>query len=200
MRFFDLNPSGRILNRFSKDMGAVDELMPRIMLDGIQIILIMCGVLIVIIVVNPALLIAIFCTIILYGLILKLYLRPSQDFKRLEGICKLNSIVNIALTFNCQNTCQTGRSPVFSYLTSTINGLTTIRTRNIRQKLIDEFDDLQDVHSSVWQLAITSNAACGLWLDFVSSAFVASVTFSFISLFQSEYILIVRSCICDLFY
>lgn len=87
MRFFDLNPSGRILNRFSKDMGAIDELMPRIMLDGMQIILIMCGVLIVIVVVNPIMLIAICFTFILYGVILKLYLRSSQDLKRLEGIC-----------------------------------------------------------------------------------------------------------------
>lgn len=37
MRFFDTNPSGRILNRFSKDMGVVDEVMPRMFLDSIQV-------------------------------------------------------------------------------------------------------------------------------------------------------------------
>lgn len=37
MRFFDLNPSGRILNRFSKDMGAVDELLPKAILDAGQV-------------------------------------------------------------------------------------------------------------------------------------------------------------------
>nr|CAD7423121.1 unnamed protein product [Timema monikensis] len=36
MRFFDTNPSGRILNRFSKDMGSVDELLPRALIDTIQ--------------------------------------------------------------------------------------------------------------------------------------------------------------------
>lgn len=37
MRFFDTNPSGRILNRFSKDMGAVDELLPKVILDAGQV-------------------------------------------------------------------------------------------------------------------------------------------------------------------
>lgn len=37
MRFFDTNPSGRILNRFSKDLGAVDEALPKVMLDAAQV-------------------------------------------------------------------------------------------------------------------------------------------------------------------
>lgn len=37
MSFFHANPSGRILNRFSKDMGSVDELLPQAMLDCLQV-------------------------------------------------------------------------------------------------------------------------------------------------------------------
>jgi ATP-binding cassette subfamily C (CFTR/MRP) protein 4 len=37
MRFFDLNPTGRILNRFSKDMGAVDELLPKAIIEAVQV-------------------------------------------------------------------------------------------------------------------------------------------------------------------
>jgi ABC-type multidrug transport system fused ATPase/permease subunit len=37
MRFFDLNPTGRILNRFSKDIGAVDELLPKAIIEACQV-------------------------------------------------------------------------------------------------------------------------------------------------------------------
>lgn len=37
MFFFNTNASGRILNRFSKDMGAVDETLPVVLGDAIQV-------------------------------------------------------------------------------------------------------------------------------------------------------------------
>lgn len=37
MRFFNANPSGRILNRFSKDMNQVDEVLPMALLDTLQV-------------------------------------------------------------------------------------------------------------------------------------------------------------------
>ncbi|XP_068157078.1 ATP-binding cassette sub-family C member 4 [Drosophila tropicalis] len=166
MRFFDTNPSGRILNRFSKDMGAIDELLPRAMMDFIQIALVMFGILIVIAVVNPILIAAMLIVAIIDMLIMKLYLRPSQDLKRLEGIC---------------------RSPVFSHLSSSLSGLAIIRSRQLQDVVAKEFDLLQDVHSSVWQLAMSANTALGLWLDCVSCCFLTAVTFSFIISSETTY-------------
>ncbi|XP_060647521.1 ATP-binding cassette sub-family C member 4 [Drosophila nasuta] len=166
MRFFDTNPSGRILNRFSKDMGAIDELLPRAMMDFIQIALVMFGILIVISVVNPILIAAMLIVAVIDMLILKLYLRPSQDLKRLEGIC---------------------RSPVFSHLSSSLMGLSIIRSRQMQDVVAKEFDLLQDVHSSVWQLTMAANTTLGLWLDCVSCAFLAAVTFSFIISSETTY-------------
>ncbi|KAK9869796.1 hypothetical protein WA026_003528 [Henosepilachna vigintioctopunctata] len=37
MRFFNTNPSGRILNRFSKDIGSIDEVLPVLLLESIEV-------------------------------------------------------------------------------------------------------------------------------------------------------------------
>lgn len=39
MNFFTLNPCGKILNRFSKDVGAMDEFMPKVLFMAVQVIL-----------------------------------------------------------------------------------------------------------------------------------------------------------------
>lgn len=88
MRFFDTNPSGRILNRFSKDMGAIDERLPTAMMDAIQILLVMSGILIMISIMNPIMIIVLLVAVIIDFCILKLYMRSGQDLKRLEGISK----------------------------------------------------------------------------------------------------------------
>ncbi|KAM8705738.1 hypothetical protein ACLKA7_010097 [Drosophila subpalustris] len=159
MRFFHNNNSGRILNRFSKDIGTMDEWLPRNMLEFVQHGLVIAGILAVILVVNPVLFPAVVIVAIIDLLVLKLYMRPSQDLKRMEGIC---------------------RSPVYSHLTSTLTGISIIRSRQMEHVAAKEFDLLQDVHSSVWQLAEATNTALGLWVDAINCLFLTAVTFSFI--------------------
>lgn len=106
MRFFDTNPSGRILNRFSKDMGAVDEYLPKSLLDATQIILNMCGAVIVASVVNPLFLIPIFVMGVVFVFTRRVYLKTSKAIKRLDGICKFSSEALTLFTTHAVRPCQ----------------------------------------------------------------------------------------------
>nr|CAD7403769.1 unnamed protein product [Timema poppensis] len=122
MRFFDTNPSGRVLNRFSKDMGAIDELLPILMLEVIQIFLVMSGILTMVSIVNYMLIIPMLCVAPIYYKIRSIYLCTAQDIKRLEGVT---------------------RSPVFSHVSASFSGLTTIRASGAQEMLRKEFDSHQ---------------------------------------------------------
>ncbi|CAD6222001.1 GSCOCT00005267001.2-RA-CDS [Cotesia congregata] len=161
MNFFHMNPSGRILNRFSKDVGAMDELLPRAMLEAIQIFLVMAGILVIITSVNPWMGIPIVIMGTIFYLIRIYYLNTAQDIKRLEGIAK---------------------SPVFSHVSTTLDGLMTIRSRgkDVERMLCNEFDHYQDIHTGAWYLTIATGSAFGLILDLISCVFVTCVCYSLI--------------------
>lgn len=79
---------GRILNRFTKDMGALDEILPRTLLDVIQIY----GTLTAILILNA---LALYWTLIpsvillvLFFFFVKIYMKTAQGIKRLEGTSK----------------------------------------------------------------------------------------------------------------
>ncbi|XP_055378030.1 ATP-binding cassette sub-family C member 4-like [Condylostylus longicornis] len=164
MRFFDTNPSGRILNRFSKDMGAVDELLPKAMLDATQIILNMFGAIIVTLTVRPIFAVPLVLLGALFMLVRKIYLKTSKNIKRLEGVT---------------------RSPVFTHLAATLSGLSTIRAFGAQTELIQEFDNHQDLHSGSWYMFISTSTAFGLSLDLICLIFMTCVTFYFL-LFDTD--------------
>ncbi|XP_053998356.1 ATP-binding cassette subfamily C member 4-like isoform X1 [Hylaeus anthracinus] len=164
MRFFDTNPSGRILNRFSKDMGAIDELLPKAILDATQICLLMVGSLVVSCVVNYLFLIPIVFLSTVFYWIRKVFLKTSKNIKRMEGMT---------------------RSPVFTHLNATLNGLTTIRAYCAQDILKKEFDKLQDVHTSTVYMYVVTSTAFGFSLDIFCFVFTSLVTFSFLLLQQS---------------
>ncbi|CAH1098768.1 unnamed protein product [Psylliodes chrysocephalus] len=164
MRFFDTNPSGRILNRFSKDMGAIDEILPRAQFDSLQIFLVMFGILTMAFIVTPMMMVPTIVLGIIFYWFRVVYLKCAQAIKRLEG---------------------TSRALLFSHVSVSYHGLSTIRSANAEQMLIKEFDVLQDQHTSTWFLFIASSTTFGFYLDVISTTFLALVTFQFL-IFQDE--------------
>lgn len=158
MYFFNTNPSGRILNRFSKDMGQVDEILPSVMIDVVQIFLQLFGIVVLVAMVNPVFLIPTAILGVIFYYLRAFYLKTSRDIKRMEAMT---------------------RSPVYSHLSASLMGLATIRSFGAQKILISEFDIHQDLHSSAFYLFISTNRAFGFWLDCFCVAYVAIVTLSF---------------------
>lgn len=74
------------------------------------------------------------------------------------------------------------KSPVFSHVSSSLLGLTTIRSACAHNMVRKEFDVHQDLHTSAYYLTIATSTAFGFALDVVSICFIAFITYSFIIL------------------
>lgn len=71
---------------------------------------------------------------------------------------------------------------MFSHIKASYEGLATIRSSNAEIYYINEFDVIQDLHTSSWYLTVASRTAFGLYIDFCTVIFIAAVIFSFIFL------------------
>ncbi|XP_066260610.1 ATP-binding cassette sub-family C member 4-like [Euwallacea similis] len=166
MNFFHQNTSGRILNRFSKDLSHVDEILPEAFIDTLQIIFNLMGTICVVCIVNAWFLIPAIIMLVIFYYLRKFYLKTSRSVKRLEGIA---------------------RSPVFAHLNASLQGLSTIRINNAEKILVKEFDRLQDIHSSAWFMFLYTSRAFSLWLDWITVLFIGCVTFICVFASQSFY-------------
>ncbi|CAG9783021.1 unnamed protein product [Diatraea saccharalis] len=160
-RFFDTSPSGRALNRFSKDLGAVDELLPRSLLETLQMYLAMTSVLVLNAISLPWTLIPTTFLVVLFVFLLRWYLQAAQAVKRLEG---------------------TTKSPVFGMINSTISGLSTIRSSNSEHRLQKQFDQAQNLHSSAFYTFLGGSSAFGLYLDVLCLVYLGLIMATFILL------------------
>ncbi|KAI1323641.1 hypothetical protein F5Y16DRAFT_332446 [Xylariaceae sp. FL0255] len=116
-KFFDVTPLGQLMNRFSKDLEAVDQAVA-----GVAIGVMTCAMGIVITViliaaVTPGFLIAALVITAMYVLVGRFYLRASRELKRLDSV---------------------NRSPLFQQLGETLSGVTTIRAYGDERRFIRE--------------------------------------------------------------
>ena len=115
--FFDSNPIGRILNRFSKDIGCMDEVLPKTFLFAVQLVLFVLTAALVPLIANAWLAAVVVPIIILYVYIARYFMKTSRELKRLESVC---------------------RSPVLSHISETLDGLDTIRSRGRQHEFADQ--------------------------------------------------------------
>ncbi|XP_077978592.1 ATP-binding cassette sub-family C member 5-like [Glandiceps talaboti] len=126
MSFFDTTPSGRILNRFSRDQDEVDVLLPSSLETFLDQSINVLFLVISIIIVFPWFLLALIPFSFIYLLTGKYFRHAIRDMKRLENV---------------------SRSPWFSQITATVQGLPTIHAYNKKEEFFKVFTEQVDVNA-----------------------------------------------------
>ncbi|EDQ90078.1 uncharacterized protein MONBRDRAFT_82, partial [Monosiga brevicollis MX1] len=154
MAFFDSTPTGRILNRFAKDLDDVDVQLPAVLEQLLQNMFLIIFSLGVVAYVVPWFLIPLVPIMCFYVYLVR-YFRPTQrETKRLDNI---------------------SRSPLFSHLTATLQGLPTLhafaKERPFLRELCLRLDENTMAFYSFWY----SSRWFAYRLDFVTIMLTASV-------------------------
>ena len=105
--FFDTNPSGRMINRFAKDIGYMDETLPWYLLLFLQRMLFFVGAVGLVSVSNPWLNLGSVPFVLLSVYLARRAFGPARELKRLEAI---------------------STSPIYAHFSETVEGIVTIRS------------------------------------------------------------------------
>lgn len=140
MSWFDATPTGRVLNRFSKDQQVIDQELPDVVSD-----LLLCGIstvvkLVVITVAAPVFLFFVPILAVPFVFGTRVYRRASRELKRLDAI---------------------SMSPVHSLFTESVEGLTSVRAFGLRKQEINHLETLVDTNNGIWY----SNQLVNRWMQ-----------------------------------
>ncbi|KAJ0357517.1 hypothetical protein COL922a_014655, partial [Colletotrichum nupharicola] len=105
-RFFDSTPLGQLMNRFSKDIEAIDQEVAPVAIGMLHSLASVIMIVILISIITPGFLIAAIFIGMVYFALGAVYLNASRDMKRLESV---------------------QRSPLYQQFGETLNGIVTIR-------------------------------------------------------------------------
>ena len=163
VEFFDTNPSGRILNRFSADVGSNDDLLPSTLFDFLSCTCIVLGAIATAVVALPFILIILPPLLWYFLRIRRAFVTSSRELKRLDGLA---------------------RSPVFAMLSESISGVATLRSNNAIHFFQKRFEVLHNAHTRAYFTFLASSRWLGFRMD--SIMFVITASASFLAVFLSE--------------
>eukprot|EP01087_Luapelamoeba_hula_P012571 TRINITY_DN3508_c0_g1_i1.p1 TRINITY_DN3508_c0_g1~~TRINITY_DN3508_c0_g1_i1.p1 ORF type:complete len:1538 (+),score=302.45 TRINITY_DN3508_c0_g1_i1:61-4674(+) len=151
MAFFDTTPIGRILNRFSKDIYTVDEMLPRSMGMFLNTTFSAIGIVVVISMVTPIFLCALIPLGYIYHYMQQYYVRSSRELKRLDSISK---------------------SPIFAHFSETLSGVTVIRSFDKADVFIKTNEKKLDLNQRAYFASVVSNRWLGVRIEFIGTCVV----------------------------
>ena len=126
-------------------------------------------------------------SIIVIGLVVfrRYFLRTSRNVQRLEAL----GIILIK-TFSYIHDIVLARSPLYSHISATIQGLSCIRAFHEGSRFLNKFHYYQNEHTKAWYMKITVSRWFGMRIDLIGSLFLTLTAFSSIPLADSKYSLI----------
>ncbi|KAF8571730.1 hypothetical protein P879_06105, partial [Paragonimus westermani] len=144
----------RILNRFAKDIGQVDDYLPTTIHDFLQCFFLVLSTGVVTIVSSYWVIIPVIPLLVIFYIYRQYYLCASRDLKRIESVA---------------------RSPMFSWVNVTIQGLPCIRAAGTQPYQLQTFDELVDKHTSVFYANIAAARWLSIRLDLLCWIFITAV-------------------------
>lgn len=145
-KFFDVTPLGQLMNRFSKDLEAVDQEVAPIAIGVMSCALAIVVTVALITAITPGFLIAAIFISGFYYMVGKFYIRSSRDLKRLESI---------------------QRSPLFQQFGETLSGITTIRAYGDERRFIRDNMLRINTHSRPFIYLWAANRWLAFRMDFI---------------------------------
>ncbi|OAX30722.1 hypothetical protein K503DRAFT_806826 [Rhizopogon vinicolor AM-OR11-026] len=153
MSFFDTTPMGRILSVFGKDVDGVDNQLPMSMRLLVLTLSSVLGAVIIVAVLEPYFVIAIFFIVIGYGYIAAFYRASAREVKRLDSML---------------------RSLLYSHFSETLTGLPTIRSFGEMRQFINANRYYIDLENRALFIVIANQRQVALFL-FGGSWLISSV-------------------------
>uniref|UniRef100_A0A0E0PUD5 MRP-like ABC transporter n=2 Tax=Oryza rufipogon TaxID=4529 RepID=A0A0E0PUD5_ORYRU len=138
--FFDQNPSGRILNRLSSDLYAIDDSLPFILNIFVANFFSLLGTLVVISYSQVSFLLILVPLWLIYRNVQFYYRSTSREVRRLDSVA---------------------RSPIYSSFTETLDGSSTIRAFQKEGFFLERFIQ----HVTLYQKTSYCELVAGLWLS-----------------------------------